>query len=111
MLPAINVFYRCSRTGSVVFKTTYTSSACFLKNNKKFSAQNFFFFVLVAIKLLHSEQLTVKMHLSSPAYWQFFCQSSQVKLGNVYMRYLYISFTRLIISETDVFADGLSLSK
>lgn len=43
--------------------------------------------VLLTIKPLHSEQLTERIHLSSPAHWQFCCQSSPVKLGNVPMRY------------------------
>jgi len=85
MLPAINMFYRRTRTWTVVFKTSYISSACFLQNNKNSQLKTVF---LVAIKLLHSEQLTVRTHLSSPAYWQFCHQSSQVKPGNVYMRYL-----------------------
>lgn len=64
MLPAMNMLYRCNRTGTAVFVTTYTSSACFLKTNR--NPQLKAVFPLVAIKLLHSEQLTARTHLSSP---------------------------------------------
>lgn len=41
MLPAITVFDRCAGTGTVVFKTTHTSSACFLKDSQQSQLRTF----------------------------------------------------------------------
>lgn len=67
-MPAINMFYGCTRTRTVVFKATYTSSACFLKDiNSQFT------YVLLSLYLLNSwwcECTHIHQHIGNTAVGQ-----------------------------------------